>query len=79
MKDCSQSHLSEGPGVPLSHMLRVPVTFKWANTKDQRLTYKRANGALGIPSGAKMDLYLSQKQHNYLISTAGPLRPENAD
>ena len=73
------SHLSESPGVPLSHMLRVPVTFKWANTKDQRWTYKRANDALGIPSWAKMDFYLSQKQHNYLISTTGPLRPANAD
>ena len=50
MKDCSQSHLSESPGVPLSHMLRVPVTFKWANTKDQRWTYIRPNGVLGIPS-----------------------------
>ena len=50
--DCSQSHLSESPGVPLSHMLRVLVTFKRANTKYQRWTYKRGNGALGIPSWA---------------------------
>ena len=40
MNDCSQSHLSESPGVQLSNMLCFPVTYKWANTKDQRWTYK---------------------------------------
>ena len=40
MKDCSQSHLSESPYVQLSNMLRFPVTYKWANTKDQGWTYK---------------------------------------
>ena len=61
------------------YMLRVPVTYKWANTKVQRWSYKRASGALGIPSWAKIGLYLGQKWHNYVISTAGPLRPANVD
>ena len=34
------SHLPESPGVQLSNMLCFPVTYKWANTKDQRWTYK---------------------------------------
>ena len=42
-------------------------------------TYNRASGALDIPSWNKKDLYLGQKQYNYVISTAGPLRPANAD
>ena len=52
---------------------------KWTNTKDQGWTYERAGGALGIPSWAKKDLYLGQKQHKYVISMAGPRRPAIAD
>ena len=43
------------------------------------LTYKRVHGALGISSWVKMDLYLGQKQRNYVISMTGPVRPANAD
>ena len=50
MKDCSQSHLSESPRVQVSYMLHFLGTYKWTNTKDQRWTYERASGALGIPS-----------------------------
>ena len=60
MKDCCQSHIYENPGMQLSNMRCFPVTYKWADTKDQRWSYKRASGALGIPSWTKMDLYLGR-------------------
>ena len=63
----------------VSNMLRFTVKYEWANTKDQRWTYKIVNGALGIPSWAKMDLYLAQKQRNYVISMIGLLMPADAD
>ena len=60
-------------------LLHFPVTYTWTNTKDQRWTYERTSGALGIPNWAEIDLYLGQKQHKYVISTAEPQRPANAD